>query len=547
MLTKLQVVGILSESVVDTMKSFYRLRTAYKSLESVHNTIISLGLNLESPPPTASVRTKSAPSSIRSSKAPAAPSVASSKHSKLSLKKVKHDSKAPSPSNSDEALSDESSGSTPGLEMAGNGAAMSRTLTQINRNILETFAVSGCLVCFGLLQLLLGLVPPSLGRIMSVVGFRGDREKGLDLLWQATKADNVHGAIATMTILQYYGNTVQFSDITPANTSFTEIQTRTAAILHSVRTRYPNSPLWILEEARMEAVYGSVEKAVDTLGKTYDCEMRQVEALILFEKCINSMFLHRYTQVSDDFIRLTNLNKWSHALYYYFSAACHIELYRASKELDPAAAEAYAKTAEEILEKVPSFMGKKRFMAQSLPLETFADRKIKKWRARSEALGCRLVDGVGVSPIEEMIYVWNGYKRMDETNFEISMKALEYGEETEKDADEIAMRRFLKSVVLRRRGKLVEADDLLEKVVGLKKEELVVGRKANEAQYVDVWFVPASMYEKAVAVWMKGGHAEREVIKGWLEKAAGWGSYELDTRIGKFISLSSVGRMRVLT
>lgn len=113
-----------------------------------------------------------------------------------------------------------------------------------------------------------------------------DRVKGLELLWKASKASNVHGAIATMTILQYYGNTVQFSDITPADTTLEDIQANCKKALHRVRNRYNSSPLWILEEARMEFVYGSVEKAVDILGGQYRCEMKQIEALMLFEKCM---------------------------------------------------------------------------------------------------------------------------------------------------------------------------------------------------------------------------------------------------------------------
>ena len=54
-------------------------------------------------------------------------------------------------------------------------------------------------------------------------------------------------------------------------------------------------------------------------------------------------------------------------------------------------------------------MGKKKFMAQGLPLEIFAGRKVKKWSDRATAKGVRLVDGVGVSPIEELIYVWSAY------------------------------------------------------------------------------------------------------------------------------------------
>ena len=50
-------------------------------------------------------------------------------------------------------------------------------------------------------------------------------------------------------------------------------------------------------------------------------------------------------------------------------------------------------------------------MAQGLPLEIFADRKVKKWQARATAEGVRLVDGVGVNPVEEMIYIWSKSSR----------------------------------------------------------------------------------------------------------------------------------------
>ena len=71
------------------------------------------------------------------------------------------------------------------------------------------------------------------------------------------------------------------------------------------------------------------------------------------------------------------------------------------------AQEAYATRAEELILEVPTFMGAKRFMARALPLEIFADRKVRKWQARATANGSRLVDGAGVSPIEEMVYIWS--------------------------------------------------------------------------------------------------------------------------------------------
>jgi tetratricopeptide (TPR) repeat protein len=302
-----------------------------------------------------------------------------------------------------------------------------------------------------------------------------DRDRGLELLWKASKADNVHGAIATLVILQYYGNTMQFCDILPDNDQAGGYPVKQCYdVLARVRRRYPNSALWRLEQARLEAVHGRIETAVEMLGRPLQTEMRQVEALILFEKSINSMFLHRYDDAASGFLHLVTLNKWSHGLYHYFAAVCNVEAYRQSvREKDTAKVAHYSKVANELLLKVPTFMGKKRFMAQSLPLEVFADRKIKKWNQKAAATGRSLVDSVGVSPIEEMIYVWNGYKRMELVDLERSLECLKWGEDEKgEDVDEAGIRNVLKVVVLRRLGKLQEAEQLLKTVTSIEKANL---------------------------------------------------------------------------
>ena len=112
-------------------------------------------------------------------------------------------------------------------------------------------------------------------------------------------------------------------------------------------------------------------------------------------------------------------------------------------------------------------MGKKRFMAQGLPVEVFADKKIKKWVARSKERGIRLAEAVGVSPVEEMMFFWNGYRRMDQENFQKSLQALQYrgdGEMENEAIDEQAIRWLLLSAVMRNAGQWEKAREYLEKI-----------------------------------------------------------------------------------
>jgi hypothetical protein len=78
---------------------------------------------------------------------------------------------------------------------------------------------------------------------------------------------------------------------------------------------------------------------------------------------------------------------------------------------DPLAAAKYKEEAAKLFQKVLPNIGKKRFMGRQLPFDIFVNRKLQKWEARAKEWNCDMIDAVGVSPLEEMIYFWNGAKR----------------------------------------------------------------------------------------------------------------------------------------
>ncbi|KAK0640315.1 Mitochondrial outer membrane protein iml2 [Lasiodiplodia hormozganensis] len=410
----------------------------------------------------------------------------------------------------------------------------------------DIFVHSGTNMCFGVLMLVISMIPPAFAMLLKIVGFKGDRDRGLAMLWQATKFDNIYGGLAGLIILSYYNGMLGFCDIVPGpGQQGAYPRERCAVLLAEMRRRYPSSHLWLLEEARMLASARQIEEALALMDGAGKSQLKQVEALHWFERSLDLMYAHRLRECASAFQRCVSLNNWSHGLYYYIAACAHVELYReALAKGEKASAAESKKEAERLLKLVPKHTGKKRFMARQLPFDTFVNRKLAKWEARQAELGASsVVDAIGVAPVEEVIYFWNGYKRMRPNHLELSLAALDRtAEEGEEPLDEGCIRSLLRATALRNLGRVVEAKEvLLTQVLCVDAVQLRGGNKDN-------WTLPAACYEMGACLWEEVRREEQE--KGehglgkegeerlrecgsWIEKVAKWGeAYDLDARIG---------------
>ncbi|RPA77975.1 hypothetical protein BJ508DRAFT_162518 [Ascobolus immersus RN42] len=512
------VVGFLSESLIETMKGVSKLRRAYGTLYAIEAAGTHGSSNLRRD--TEGSRSESNMVRLSMEKLSV-----SHKHSKDGISSVPG-SRPPSPPKGNIKTSSlrskiGSKKSPPGSPTGSKGEPPE----------LDIFISSGLNACFGLLQLILSFIPPSLGRILYAIGYSGDREKGLRMLWDASPVNNVHGAIAALSLLNFYGNALQFCDIIPAENGGMGgfPREKCMEMLNNMKAWYPDSALWHLEDARMLANSKKLEEAVEKLEMPLTTQMRQVHALVVFERALDNLFLHRYEAAAKSFVQMVDLNSWSNVLYYYFAGISYIELYRELKDKDPQKAEEAAKLAEEMLANCPKHMGKKQFLAQSLPLETFADRKIKKWNAASKGPGKsgRIVDGVGASPAAEMIYVWNGFKRMPESAITRTVETLAYPLPAHTaQTDDGLIVSLLSAVTHRYQKNYSECSRLLEEVLASDK------KKTKSIPFYDNWVLPTAHYEKAVLLWTTQGKKAREEIRVELKKCGGWESYELETRMG---------------
>lgn len=218
-------------------------------------------------------------------------------------------------------------------------------------------------------------------------------------------------------------------------------------------------------------------------------------------------------------------------------------------------------------------------MAKQLPFDVLVMRKIAKWEARAKEWNVDFVDAVGVDPVEEMIFFWNGHNRMSTAQLQDSLKRLEWSESSEnktwhrEDLDEKAILALLRGGILRSLRRHDESKETLRAGI------LCHDKAMFKGHLKDDWTCPTAHYEMASNLWMERysyrpargevlpirgdengtGSPDKASANGangedtsdelnesheahdrakvrecgeWIEKVARWEAFELDARVG---------------
>ncbi|KAJ4856003.1 hypothetical protein T069G_09371 [Trichoderma breve] len=561
------VVGVLHESLVEAMRSFYKLRKAFLTLDAIVASEAKIFGKTATPGSSRMSLEGSSSTSTSTGDASSTESSASTLSSS-DLETSADSSRSPSGQQtpSDQADTDSTAQQLEKLNLGKLEDTSKLSLRSKDSDVssdveldnpVDKFIHSGANMCFGVLLLILSLIPPAFSRILSIVGFHGDRSRAVKMLWKSAAHSNINGAVAGMMLLAYYNGLLGAADILPAQQDYDADAEavgppieKCEKLLADMRARYPDSRLWRVDEARMLANERKLTEALDLLKTGKESKMKQVAALNNFELSLNCMFSYDWELMRSSFLKCLEVNDWSPSMYYYMAGCASLELYRnAFHSGDKDEARRQKNKTEEYYRKAPTVIGKKRLMARQLPLETFLQRKIQKWEDRAKALGIDLADAIGSSPALEMCYVWNGQKRMatehlekglDYLNWERCTASKEDVTKIQAEKDEMAVWAVSRASLLRGAEKLDEARALLnEKVVDLDRS---VFKGASKDDYV----LPAAIYELGAIAWAECCNPpegeEKEILeyrrKKMLEceeqinKVKVWEAYTLDARIG---------------
>jgi tetratricopeptide (TPR) repeat protein len=103
------------------------------------------------------------------------------------------------------------------------------------------------------------------------------------------------------------------------------------------------------------------------------------------------------------FFRLTELNSWSHATYYYIAAGCYFSLANFDK-------------AQELFNSIPALLEGKKIGGKDLPTEVFIRKKLAFFKEKQKRRGgdeAQYVQAIKISPAEEIAIFWNTHNRID--------------------------------------------------------------------------------------------------------------------------------------
>jgi hypothetical protein len=339
-------------------------------------------------------------------------------------------------------------------------------------NHTDIFIHSGTRLCYGILLVVFSMIEnPLFSKILYIVGFKGDRERGTRYLWQAARFNNFNSAIAGISLLGYYNGLVGFCDILPTDPGADDDlsgypRAKCQVLLTDMRRRYPESKLWKMEEARSHAYQKNLAAAIEILAENSNSNMKQIATINMFEMSLSSMFILDYELCAKSWIQCSELSSWSPTLYAHLTAGAYLELYRNLRTSDPKAAGVYKDKATEYFRKGPPLAGKQKVMAKQLPFDMYIVRKTQKWEERAKSWKVDLIDVIGVSPLTEMIYFWGGFKKQAPEQLEKSLKLLDWDRtgqpaKHKEDLDETAIHAVLQAAILRNLKRYVEARAIL--------------------------------------------------------------------------------------
>ncbi|KAI5897779.1 uncharacterized protein SCHCODRAFT_02486342 [Schizophyllum commune H4-8] len=274
----------------------------------------------------------------------------------------------------------------------------------------DEMIVAGTAFGYGLFNLVFSLLPKGVQGVVGLFGYKHDRALALRALNYASGRTDTHAVFAGLVLMTYHGVVLLLAGW---QADEARLVREYQAIVDRTTQKYPAGALWILNHAKIQRMTGQPDAAIATLeaglAPGHKHTFQQADALLVFELAWTQLALRRYEDAAASFIRMTELNSWSHATYYFIAAGAHLA---AAHEQGVTTA---MDRAQELLDAIPGLIEQRKLTGKDLPTEVFIKKKLDFYRNKQRARGgdpARYAEAVGINLAEEMALFWNTHQRI---------------------------------------------------------------------------------------------------------------------------------------
>ncbi|XP_043499733.1 tetratricopeptide repeat protein 39C-like isoform X2 [Polistes fuscatus] len=174
---------------------------------------------------------------------------------------------------------------------------------------------------YGIYQLCVSLLPPSLLKLIHFLGFEGDRRAGLTALMYARVSEDMRAPLATLSLLWYHTIVRPFFALDGSNVKAGVNAAK--QLIEECRMEFQNSALFLFFAGRVERLESNVNAALEAYDKAVDASsQREVRLLCLHEVAWCHLIRLSYEEAYRSLTQLQQQSRWSKSFYAYLAAVC---------------------------------------------------------------------------------------------------------------------------------------------------------------------------------------------------------------------------------
>eukprot|EP00002_Diphylleia_rotans_P019256 TRINITY_DN3727_c0_g1_i1.p1 TRINITY_DN3727_c0_g1~~TRINITY_DN3727_c0_g1_i1.p1 ORF type:complete len:607 (+),score=155.24 TRINITY_DN3727_c0_g1_i1:48-1868(+) len=364
-----------------------------------------------------------------------------------------------------------------------------RTISEVEKD--KSFALSpdtwsGIQFGFGNFNMVISMLPAKILRIVSALGYPGDRVVGLSELNKALSNNGARSPLAGLSLLFYH--IIYPSFFCPPNVDFHI--TEAERILKQELSKYPTSAVHIMAEGRLARLKKDIDGSIVSFEKAIKIQdqFKQLQHVCFYDVGWSHIFNLEWGKAKVYFQSLLAESEWSKAFYSYMVALCLLD-------------EGQTERADYLLSTIPSLVNR-TYGGRTITVEQFVLKKVQLYTQNGR---CDLF-----LPQLEISYLWNGYSQMQPEKIKQTLVVIDTNlarvKSGSQDANptQEALCLLLKGAALKNLGNFGEAlecFDLVESMESLIKEE--------------TWIVPHAVYEAGSMLILQGNDedGQKRILK----------------------------------